>query len=229
MRFPGHLSRPAWLAVAAAFRAAARPVTAGAIVPADPGGYDTAAQAAPVPAARYPVPGRCGQVLTVAAARGQARRGDLVVVAVDSGYWPGEVTGITRAGDVRLWRAAGKVPGLPGDGDRLNLAAARVYVVPAGLIEVRGALATAAVHAQPGAAATGMPYQTPGDLYAALRPHLRSSPVADFLRRAALQREAAIEAAARAAAAHHSGPDCTQAGAGAVFRAAATLDLEPGR
>ena len=166
------------------------------------------------------MPGRHWQVLTVAAARGQARRGDLVVVAVDSGYWPGEVTGVTRAGEVRLWRAAGKVPGLPGGGDRLYLAAARVYVVPAGLIEVRGALATAAVHAQPGAAATGMPYQTPGDLYAALRPHLRSSPVADFLRRAALQREAAIEAAARSAAAHHPGPGGTQADAGAAFRAA---------
>jgi hypothetical protein len=65
-----------------------------------------------------------------------------------------------------------------------------------------------------------MPYRTPGDLYAALRPHLRSSPVADFLRRAALQREAAIEAAARAAAAHHPGPGGAQADAGAAFRAA---------
>jgi hypothetical protein len=157
----------------------------------------------------------------VAAARGQARRGDLVVVAADSGYWPGEVTGVTRAGDVRLWRAARKAPGLPGSGDQLDLAAAaRVYVVPATLIEVRGALATAAVHTLPGAAAAGMPYPTPGDLYAALRPHLRSSPVADFLRRAALQREAAIEAAARSAAAHHPGPGGTQADAGAAFRAA---------
>jgi hypothetical protein len=65
-----------------------------------------------------------------------------------------------------------------------------------------------------------MPYPTPGGLYAALRPHLRSSPVAEFPRRAALQREEAIEAAVRAAAAHAAGPDGGQADAGAAFRAA---------
>jgi hypothetical protein len=157
----------------------------------------------------------------MAAARGRARRGDLVVVAMTSGYWPGEVSGVTGAGDVSLWRPGGEAAGPPGPprGIRLDpAAAAGVYVVPGGLIEVRGALATAAVHTLPGSATAGMPYRTPGGLCAALRPHLRSSPVAEFLRRAALQREAAIEAAARAAAAHAAGPDGEQAGA--AFRAA---------
>jgi hypothetical protein len=133
------------------------------------------------------------------------------------------VAGVTGAGDVSLWRPAGEAAGPPGRSGGIRLdpaAAAGVYVVPAGLIEVRGALATAAVHTLPGSAAAGMPYPTPGGLYAALRPHLRSSPVAEFLRRAALQREAAIEAAVRAAVAHAAGPDGGQADAGAAFRAA---------
>jgi hypothetical protein len=161
------------------------------------------------------------------AARGRARRGDLIVVAADSELWPGEVTAVTRAGDVRLWRPACEVSGQPAGGgtagrellDSLGTGfgegegafrtggtgPGRAYLVPSGLVEVRGALATAAVHLRPGCAMPGMPYSSVDDLCSALRPHLRSSPVAEFLRRAALQREASILAAASALAAAQLG------------------------
>jgi hypothetical protein len=115
---------------------------------------------------------------------GPARPGDLVVAEMNSGYWPGEVTGVTGSGGVRLWRRASALPG-QADGNKGAQPdpAARVYLVPARLIEVRGVLATAAVHTLPGSPAAGMPYLAPGDLYSALRPHLHSSPVADYLRR----------------------------------------------
>ena len=147
------------------------------------------------------------------AARGRARRGDLIVVVADSELWPGEVTAVTRAGDVRLWRPACEVPGQAAGGgtadrelldsrgtgvgegvgaDRTGRTGpGRAYLVPSGLIEVRGA-----------------------------RPHLRSSPVAEFLRRAALQREASILAAATTlAAAQRSGTSKDRAEAETAYRA----------
>jgi hypothetical protein len=176
------------------------------------------------------------------AARGRARRGDLIVVVADSELWPGEVTAVTRAGDVRLWRPACEVPGQAAGGgtadrelldslgtgfgegqgaDRTGRTGpGRAYLVPSGLVEVRGALATAAVHLRPGCAMPGMPYSSVNDLCSALRPHLRSSPVAEFLRRAALQREASILAAASAlAAAQRGGTSKDHAEAETAYRA----------
>ena len=93
-----------------------------------------------------------------AAARPQ--RGDLVVADVNGLLWPGEVTSVSRAGTILRWRPAwcdARDPGRP-DADRpFDSPPWNAHLLPADLIEVRGALASAAVHTWPRRDTPGLP------------------------------------------------------------------------
>lgn len=119
-----------------------------------------------------------------------AKRGDLVVVerhhrdyVTGEGtreyatFEVGEVTSVTRDGQVRMWRRAGAFAGgtdymgRPDRGETLRPGSfARVLVMPAAKVEVRAALAVAACHVWEGHEDSARPYSTLDEVRAALRP-----------------------------------------------------------
>lgn len=139
-----------------------------------------------------------------------ARRGDLVVIHLRhrdwqdgqpreyDDFWLGQVTSVTRAGLVRLYRPAGTFAwdsdgrGRPGKGQPLpSVWFERAAIKSQEEIDVPGALATAACHAWPRHEGHVRGYVTLAEVKAALRPHLVESPWRERLRDAAVAWEAA--------------------------------------
>jgi hypothetical protein len=139
-----------------------------------------------------------------------ARRGDLVVICLRhrdwqggqpreyDDFWVGQVTSVTRAGLVRLYRAAGAFAwdtdgrGRPDRGQPLpSLWFERAAIKSQQEIDVCGALATAACHVWPGHEGQVRGYATLAEVRAALRPHLLDQPGWEQLRDAAAAWEAA--------------------------------------
>lgn len=144
-----------------------------------------------------------------------ARRGDLAIVqqhhsGAGQGRGPydtftvGQVTGITRDGQVRVIRPAGMLAGetdragLPLPGMSMERAGniTAVHVIPARRIDVEGAMATAACHVWDGDCRS-RPFDSIEEIGGQLRPHLTSGrPGAqDQLRTAARSRDAAAREA----------------------------------
>ncbi|MHB1596735.1 MAG: hypothetical protein ACYCO9_00655 [Streptosporangiaceae bacterium] len=153
---------------------------------------------------RPPAPGASG------AGNAVARRGDLVVICLRhrdwkdgqsreyDDFWLGQVTSVTRAGLVRLYRPAGSFAwdtdgrGRPDRGQPLpSLWFERAAIKSQKEIDVPGALATAACHVWPGHEGHVRGYGTLAEVKAALRPHLPESPWREQLRDAAAAWEAA--------------------------------------
>ena len=153
---------------------------------------------------RPPAPGASG------AGNAVARRGDLVIICLRhrdwrdgqpreyDDFWLGQVTSVTRAGLVRLYRPAGTFAwdtdgcGRPGKGQPLpSLWFERAAIKSQKEIDVPGALATAACHVWPGHEGHVRGYETLAEVKAALRPHLLESPWRERLRDAAAAWEAA--------------------------------------
>jgi len=153
---------------------------------------------------RPPDPGASG------AGNAVARRGDLVVICLRhrdwtagqpreyDDFWLGQVTSVTRAGLVRLYRPAGSFAwdtdgrGRPGKGQPLpSLWFERAAIKSQKEIDVPGALATAACHVWPGHEGHVRGYGTLKEVRAALRPHLPGQPGWEQLRDAAVAWEAA--------------------------------------
>lgn len=139
-----------------------------------------------------------------------ARRGDLVVIHLRhrdwhggrpreyDDFWVGQVTSVTRAGLVRLYRPAGifawdtDVRGRPDKGQPLpSLWFERAAIKSQQEINVPGALATAACHVWPGHEGQVRGYATLAEVKAALRPHLLDQPGWEQLRDAAAAWEVA--------------------------------------
>jgi hypothetical protein len=139
-----------------------------------------------------------------------ARRGDLVVIHLcdrdwktgepleDDEFWLGQVTSVTRAGLVRLYRPAGTFAGerdwrgRPDRGQPLpSLRFERAMIKSQQEIDVPGALATAACHTWPGHEDHVRGYPALAEVKAALRPHLLDHPGWERLRDAAGAWEAA--------------------------------------
>jgi hypothetical protein len=139
-----------------------------------------------------------------------ARRGDLVVICLRhrdwtagqpreyDDFWLGQVTSVTRAGLVRLYRPAGTFAwdadgrGRPNRGQPLpSLWFERAAIKSQTEIDVCGALATAACHIWPGHEGQVRGYATLAEVKAALRPHLLDQPGWEQLRDAAAAWEAA--------------------------------------
>jgi hypothetical protein len=139
-----------------------------------------------------------------------ARRGDLVVIHLRhrewaagqpkeyDDFWLGQVTSVTRAGLVRLYRPAGTFAwdadgrGRPGKGQPLpSLWFEWAAIKSQKEIDVPGALATAACHTWPGHEDQVRGYATLTEVKAALRPHLLGQPGWERLRDAAGAWEAA--------------------------------------
>jgi len=139
-----------------------------------------------------------------------ARRGDLVVIHLRhrdwkdgqpreyDDFWLGQVTSVTRAGLVRLYRPVGTFPwesdwrGRPGKGQPLpSLWFERAAIKSQKEIDVPGALVTAACHVWPGHEDHVRGYATLTEVRAALRPHLLESASWERLRDAASAWEAA--------------------------------------
>jgi hypothetical protein len=153
---------------------------------------------------RPPAPGASG------AGNAVARRGDLVVICLRhrdwkdgqpreyDDFWVGQVTSVTRAGLVRLYRPAGSFAwdtdgrGRPDRGQPLpSLWFERAAIKSQKEIDLPGALATAACHVWPGHEGHVRGYDTLAEVKAALRPHLLESPWREQLRDAAAAWEAA--------------------------------------
>ncbi len=153
---------------------------------------------------RPPAPGASG------AGNAVARRGDLVVICLRhrdwkagqpreyDDFWLGQVTSVTRAGLVRLYRPAGIFAwdtdgrGRPDKGQPLpSLWFEWAAIKSQQEIDVPGALATAACHVWPGHEGQVRGYGTLKEVRAALRPHLLESPWREQLRDAAAAWEAA--------------------------------------
>jgi hypothetical protein len=139
-----------------------------------------------------------------------ARRGDLVVIHLRhrdwkdgqlreyDEFWVGQVTSVTRAGLVRLYRPAGSFAwetdgrGRPGRGQPLpSLWFERAAIKSQQEIDVQGALATAACHVWPGHEDHVRGYATLKEVRAALQPHLLERAGWEQLRDAAGAWEAA--------------------------------------
>jgi hypothetical protein len=154
------------------------------------------------PAAGTPGASRTGNAV--------ARRGDLVVIHLRhrdwtvgqpreyDDFWVGQVTSVTRAGLVRLYRPAGTFSwesdgrGRPDRGQPLpSLWFERAAIKSQTEIDVPGALATAACHTWPGHEGHVRGYATLTDVKTALRPHLLDQPGWEQLRDAAAAWEAA--------------------------------------
>ena len=139
-----------------------------------------------------------------------ARRGDLVVICLRhhewqdgqpreyDDFWVGQVTSVTRAGLVRLYRPAGTFAwdsdgrGRPDKGQPLpSLWFEWAAIKSQKEIDVQGALATAACHVWPGHEGHVRGYGTLKEVRAALRPHLLDQPGWEQLRDAAVAWEAA--------------------------------------
>ena len=143
--------------------------------------------------------------------RAAACRGDLVVIHLrhhdsrqggesreDDQFQVGQVTSITRDGQVRLYRPAGDFPADPdwrGHPDRGKPMPAVgfqcAWIMSARRVDVQGALATAACHVWPGHEDHVRGYGTLDEARAALRPHLLDGPWWERLRDAARAWEAA--------------------------------------
>jgi hypothetical protein len=154
------------------------------------------------PAAGTPGTSRTGNAV--------ARRGDLVVIHLRhhewkdgqpreyDDFWLGQVTSVTRAGLVRLYRPAGTFTwdtdgrGRPDRGQPLpSLWFEWAAIKSQKEIDVAGALATAACHTWPGHEGHVRGYATLAEVKAALRPHLPGQPGWEQLRDAAAAWEAA--------------------------------------
>lgn len=154
--------------------------------------------------ARPPAPGASG------ARNAVARRGDLVVICLRhrdwtagqpreyDDFWVGQVTSVTRAGLVRLYRPAGTFAwdtdgrGRPDRGQPLpSLWFEWAAIKSQKEIDVQGALATAACHVWAGHEGHVRGYDTLKEVRAALRPHLLDQPCWEGLRDAAAAWEAA--------------------------------------
>lgn len=139
-----------------------------------------------------------------------ARRGDLVVIHLRhrdwregqprdyDDFWLGQVTSVTRAGLVRLYRPAGDFSwetdgrGRSCRGQPLpSLWFEQAAIKTQAEIDVQGALATAACHVWPGHEDHVRGYATLTEVRAALRPHLLESAGRERLRDAAGAWEAA--------------------------------------
>ena len=139
-----------------------------------------------------------------------ARRGDLVVIHLRhrdwkdgqpreyDDFWLGQVTSVTRAGLVRLYRPAGTFAwesdrrGRPDNGQpRPSLWFERAAIKSHKEIDVPGALVTATCHVWPGSEDHVRGYATLTEVTAALRPHLLGSAGWERLRDAAGAWEAA--------------------------------------
>jgi hypothetical protein len=139
-----------------------------------------------------------------------ARRGDLVVICLrhrdrregqageHDDFWLGQVTSITRAGLVRLYRPAGTFPwetdwrGRPDRGQPLpSLWFERAAIKSQAEIDVQAALATAACRTWPGHGDHVRGWASLREVRAALRPHLLESAGWERLRDAAGAWEAA--------------------------------------
>ena len=151
-----------------------------------------------------------GTAGTSRAGNAVARRGDLVVICLRhrdwrqgqareyDEFWLGQVTSVTRAGLVRLYRPAGTFAwetdwrGRPDQGQPLPfLWFERAAIKSQKEIDVQGALATAACHVWPGHEDHVRGYATLTEVRAALRPHLLDQPGWERLRDAARAWEAA--------------------------------------
>jgi hypothetical protein len=151
-----------------------------------------------------------GTAGTSRAGNAVARRGDLVVICLRhrdwrqgqareyDEFWLGQVTSVTRAGLVRLYRPAGTFSwetdgrGRPDQGQPLpSLWFERAAIKSQKEIDVQGALATAACHTWPGQKDHDRGYATLTEVRAALRPHLLDQPGWERLRDAARAWEAA--------------------------------------
>ena len=154
------------------------------------------------PAAGTPGTSRTGNAV--------ARRGNLVVIHLRhherkagqpreyDDFWLGQVTSVTRAGLVRLYRAAGTFSwdtdgrGRPGKGQPLpSLWFEWAAIKSQKEVDVLGALATAACHTWPGHEGHVRGYATLKEVRAGLRPHLLDQPGWEQLRDAAALWEAA--------------------------------------
>jgi len=139
-----------------------------------------------------------------------ARRGDLVVICLRhrdwkdgqareyDEWWLGQVTSVTRAGLVRLYRPAGQFGwetdgrGRPDRGQPLpSLWFERAAIKSQQEIDVPGALVTAACHTWPGHEDHVRGHATLAEVRAALRPHLLERAGWERLRDAAGTWEAA--------------------------------------
>ena len=157
-----------------------------------------------------PPAGPAGAPGATRAGNAGARRGDLVVICLRhrdwkdgqpgeyDEFWVGQVTSVTRAGLVRLYRPAGRFAwdtdgrGRPGRGQPLpSLWSGRAAIKSQTEIDVCGALATAACHVWPGHEGQVRGYATLAEVKAALRPHLLDQPGWEQLRDAAAAWEAA--------------------------------------
>jgi hypothetical protein len=113
-------------------------------------------------------------------------------------FWVGQVTSVTRAGLVRLYRPAGAFAwdtdgrGRRDRGQPLpSLWFERAAIKSQKEIDVCGALATAACHVWPGHEGQVCGYATLAEVRAALRPHLLDQPGWEQLRDAAAAWDAA--------------------------------------
>jgi hypothetical protein len=150
-----------------------------------------------------PAAGTAGAPGTSRTGNAVARRGDLVVIHLRhrdwkegqpreyDTFWLGQVTSVTRAGLVRLYRPAGTVSwesdgrGRPDRGQPLpSLRFERAAIKSQQEIDVPGALATAACHTWPGHEGQVRGYATLKEVKAALRPHLLDQPGWEQLREA---------------------------------------------
>jgi hypothetical protein len=157
-----------------------------------------------------PAAGAAGAPGTSRTGNAVARRGDLVVIHLRhrdwkegqpreyDTFWLGQVTSVTRAGLVRLYRPAGTFSwesdgrGRPDRGQPLpSLRFERAAIKSQQEIDVPGALATAACHTWPGHEGQVRGYATLKEVKAALRPHLLDQPGWERLRDAAEAWEAA--------------------------------------
>lgn len=145
-----------------------------------------------------------------------AKRGDLVVIhTVMTSYSAsyersetdhfdvGVVTSVTRDGNVKRWRRGDDFQdsdylGRPNRGQDIPSTGYQSRrIMPAGQIDVTGALATAACHVWPGHEYT-QPYGSLDEVKDALRPHLKTSPGQAALHDAAVTWQAARREADRA-------------------------------
>ena len=157
-----------------------------------------------------PAAGAAGAPGTSQTGNTVARRGDLVVIHLRhqdwkagqpreyDDFWLGQVTSVTRAGLVRLYRPAGTFGwdtdgrGRPDRGQPLpSLWFQRAAIKSQKEIDVAGALATAACHTWPGHEGHVRGYATLKEVKAALRSHLLDQPGWERLRDAARDWEAA--------------------------------------
>ena len=159
---------------------------------------------------KEPARSAAGTPGTSRTANAVARRGDLVVMHLRhrdwtdgqpreyGDFWAGQVTSVTRAGLVRLYRPAGTFGwesdgrGRPGKGQPLpSLWFERAAIKSQKEVDVPGALVTAACHVWPGHEDHVRGYATLTEVRAALRPHLLESAGWERLRDAASAWEAA--------------------------------------